>query len=423
MFGSAVLDTAIGLIFVFFTVSTICSSLFSYISRLKKTRGKLLQRGLLYLLGNDVRRRVMNHPLIRDLELKSPVLPPLPEQTGPRFRSNPELDKVDESLTADDYPDWIPADVFAEALVEVIFNTVEQRIVEEVISIAAQRLEVDRRLSSIEPDVRALLEVSEDKAYQLIDKWIDRLNSQFANAIDEETRWQIHAKVEELFGYREDVLAFLRRGIEELDLPYITRDFLIETLQSVRREKLFDDFQERTQEVLAILHERYLDDVLKTLQGWYNRAANSLTPIFKRYSQIWIYGTAILITLVFNINTIAITETLWTSPTVREAIVAEAETVEDPSNEESRNPIEIYNEELALLNIPVGWTEQELEELGLPDFLAYAEDPSRKPLSTFNLLLGWVATIFAAGAGAPFWFDVLNRLLTLRRAARRDEEK
>jgi hypothetical protein len=364
----------------------------------------------------------MNHPLIRDLNLKSPVLPRLPDTPRRPPRTSSTLDEVDQSLTTDDYPDWIPSDIFAEALLDVMFSAVEERIVNEVVSIAAQRLEVDRRLSAIEPDVRALLEATEDNAYQIIDNWIERLNSQFANAIDEDTRWQIHAKIEELFAYREDILAFLRRGIEELDLPEITSDFLKDMLKTLRREKLFDDFQERTQDVIATLRERYLEDVLKTVRGWYDRAANSLTPIFKRYSQIWIYGVAIVVTLVFNVNTIAITETLWKSPTAREAIVNQAQTQEAPPDEETRNPIEIYDEELAILNIPVGWTEQELEELGLPEFLAYAEDPSREPLSTFNLLLGWFATVFAAGAGAPFWFDVLNRLLALRRSMRKDDE-
>ena len=70
MLGSAVLDTAIGLIFIFFIFGTMCSGAFTMVSRGLEMRGKLLQQGLLYLLDEDVQKLLMDHPLVKSTRLK-----------------------------------------------------------------------------------------------------------------------------------------------------------------------------------------------------------------------------------------------------------------------------------------------------------------------------------------------------------------
>jgi len=53
MFGSTVLETAIGLCFVYLTLSGLCTVINEWISGVLNTRGKLLEKGIRQLLDNQ----------------------------------------------------------------------------------------------------------------------------------------------------------------------------------------------------------------------------------------------------------------------------------------------------------------------------------------------------------------------------------
>jgi hypothetical protein len=38
-------------------------------------------------------------------------------------------------------------------------------------------------------------------------------------------------------------------------------------------------------------------------------------------------------------------------------------------------------------------------------------------------MLGWMLTAAAGSLGAPFWFDLLNKFITIRSAGKKPEEK
>ena len=48
--------------------------------------------------------------------------------------------------------------------------------------------------------------------------------------------------------------------------------------------------------------------------------------------------------------------------------------------------------------MPIGWRNQDLRD---PDYWAGATP-------------GWLLTAFAVSLGAPFWFDLLNRVMVIR---------
>jgi hypothetical protein len=53
MFGSTVLDVAIGLVFVYLLLAIICTSANEMLSALTKSRGNLLREGIRQLLNNQ----------------------------------------------------------------------------------------------------------------------------------------------------------------------------------------------------------------------------------------------------------------------------------------------------------------------------------------------------------------------------------
>ncbi len=68
MFGSWVLEVAIGLMFVFLLFSTICAAICECIETVTKTRAAYLERGLRELLhdkeGKGLAKAFHEHPLI-----------------------------------------------------------------------------------------------------------------------------------------------------------------------------------------------------------------------------------------------------------------------------------------------------------------------------------------------------------------------
>jgi hypothetical protein len=68
------------------------------------------------------------------------------------------------------------------------------------------------------------------------------------------------------------------------------------------------------------------------------------------------------------------------------------------------------------LGIPLGWTDP---------FNASKKliCTSRGWLIMATKLLGLLLTAFAASLGAPFWFDVLNKFMSVRSAGKAPEEK
>src|SRR4051794_39525866 len=68
LFGSTILEVAVGLSFVFFLLSLICSSVNELLASFLKLRARDLERGIQNLLCDpNVAKQVLNHPLIKGM--------------------------------------------------------------------------------------------------------------------------------------------------------------------------------------------------------------------------------------------------------------------------------------------------------------------------------------------------------------------
>lgn len=104
MFNSIVLDVGIGLIFVYLLLALICTSTVEAISARFKLRAKNLEKGILQLLGSspDLARKFFNDPLIKA------IAPPTKKAKNGRA--------ADASIGA---PSYIPADLFARVFLKL----------------------------------------------------------------------------------------------------------------------------------------------------------------------------------------------------------------------------------------------------------------------------------------------------------------
>lgn len=149
-------------------------------------------------------------------------------------------------------------------------------------------------------------------------------------------------------------------------------------------------------------------DAFRTaLEHWYDDEMSRLTGWYKRYVQRFIIVYGVVLTLLFNVDTVAIAQTLWRAPVEQTAIAqaaasAAGKTVDD---------IDTSVTAIKGLELPLGWTP-------IHDGTHISTAPSHFPepalLPWLQKALGLLITIFALSFGTPFWFDVLGRIARLR---------
>lgn len=295
MFNSAILDVAIGLIFIYTLLSLICSSLKEGVSRLRAMRARCLAAGIHRLLANDgnsdIADRFWRHPLIQSLGDGR-------DAAGVRRFS------------------YLPARTFALTVLDLVAPVADT---------------TPRTIASLEASLR-----------QLPDGELRTCLLTLLHAAD------------------GDIARF--------------------------RQHL----------------EQWFDDAMDRVTGWYRRWANAIVLVF---------GLGIVV--LGNIDTFAIAANLWQSPTTRTTVsaaatqfLAQEASTPSPTSSVALPPAVAVSDlqrtlgEVAEAGFPIGWQADAIATMDALEWL-------RK-------VLGLLLTVAAVSLGAPFWFDVLNRVANLR---------
>jgi hypothetical protein len=195
-----------------------------------------------------------------------------------------------------------------------------------------------------------------------------------------------------------------------------------------------------------------LDKVRKNLEDWYDRSMDRVSGWYKRRTQFALFFIGLALSVIFNLDTISIANRLLQNPALREAIAAQAQAeaqhlsasapnfvltptavltpqpgatpeaptpaaaaTAQPGNVEvvrqNVNIVHDLQDELNQLNIPLGWPDPNMP------------DPSQgvQLMWWVTKALGLFITTLAVYQGAPFWFDLLNRITNLRSAGKPPE--
>ena len=132
-----------------------------------------------------------------------------------------------------------------------------------------------------------------------------------------------------------------------------------------------------------------LDQFQRRIAGWFDAAMDRVAGWYKRQATYFLLAVAATVTIAVNADTIRIAELLWQDHALRSAIAAgavEAAAAEDLSR---------FRERTHLTAFPIGY-------------------PASFPGITARTLVGWLLTIAAISLGAPFWFDLLGKIVHLR---------
>jgi hypothetical protein len=193
--------------------------------------------------------------------------------------------------------------------------------------------------------------------------------------------------------------------------------------------------------VLTLLAEEAGPDgqrLRDNIETWFNNSMDRVSGWYKRKTQIANVVLAVALTVAVNTDSVLIVNSLSNDSALRAALVAQAQKMAKGSTARpdtapstpSSTPMDELDKRiraLSALGIPVGWTD------------GSGDDPRRWPGWTPGTgtsaewgrmwmnavrshLLGWLLTALAASLGAPFWFDVLNKIITIRSAGKTPDE-
>ncbi|MCU0868588.1 MAG: hypothetical protein MUF30_03170 [Burkholderiales bacterium] len=294
MFGSAMLETLLGVVFVFLLVSLLCTSIREALETLLRTRAAFLERGIRELLadpsGDGLAGQIYAHPLVQGLFSGTYT-------ARTRSGSPGALDR------GGNLPSYIPGRTFVAALVDIAARTGDPEA------------QTGRR------------------------------------------------------GVRID-MARLREGIAALDDARVRRALML----------LLDEA------------DGDLDRARRAIEAWFDASMERVSGWYKRSSQRLLFGIGLAVAVAMNVDALAIARHLYTHDAQRALVVAQAERVQAAGTVAGTPAAGT----LDTLQLPIGWSEATRAQSG-------ADWP-----------IGILATAFAAMLGAPFWFDLLGRIMVVR---------
>lgn len=210
----------------------------------------------------------------------------------------------------------------------------------------------------------------------------------------------------------KDGLARLRSSIEALPPDSAVR----RSLEAVLDESIHDYDQAKARV------EKWFDDTMNRVSGWY-----------KRRSQWVVLGIATVLVIAGNADSVMLAQALSRDAVLRASLVAAAEqTARQGTPEEQAAPdvktalaeLREIEARMGELRLPIGWNldAKPAAEQGTPATVLV--DPRGPPSGLTPWLAkiaGMLFTIFAVSLGAPFWFDVLNKVVNVRITGKQPE--
>ena len=186
--------------------------------------------------------------------------------------------------------------------------------------------------------------------------------------------------------------------------------------------------------LVGVLDIQKLDTVFDQLHQhieiWFNNSMERVSGWYKRRVHAWTLAIAVAIVASLNLDSVLIARHLARDSALRAAIVAQAQQMaQQPAAvlvassspaaagaaasavQDTTARAQLLQQRISELNtigIPLGWPDPDGPPGGASWFL----------LKFVGLLL----TAAAASLGAPFWFDVLNRFISIRSAGKAPEE-
>lgn len=188
---------------------------------------------------------------------------------------------------------------------------------------------------------------------------------------------------------------------------------------------------EQLEDQLETLPDADLKDVLKQflresendmevfkgkVHVWYNDVMDRASGWYKRYTQKILVGMGFVIAIVFNADTLAIYERLESDPETLQQVLTLAEDYVNGKDGLEIAPAQMspeFDASMAKLEVMIN---NQIESVKSPLGLGW-KNVVWSEVTWYDALLkllGWIVTALAVSLGAPFWFDLLRKLVNIR---------
>jgi hypothetical protein len=174
-------------------------------------------------------------------------------------------------------------------------------------------------------------------------------------------------------------------------------------------------------ELLALL-DRADDDVQRfetAIEQWYDEQMAKINGWYKRWARVVLGVVGLVVAFLLNIDTLAAARTLYVDAPVQQAVVASAEAgalCQNLTGEQQSACVENELVELSAAGLPIGYPDGCAPYAFLADECWWEPPGSVTSGDVALRVFGWAITAFAVSFGAPFWFEALSRLGSLRSA-------
>lgn len=164
--------------------------------------------------------------------------------------------------------------------------------------------------------------------------------------------------------------------------------------------------------LLALIDEAdgNLEKLKENITNWFDSSMQRVSGWYRRKAETAILIIAILISVILGVDSILLGKSLWANPALRAiAVEAAKKTVDNPppglSPREDPRPIGQVSDDLKDLQ-----TQLDSLEISRAPYVWGENFPAWLGAHA----LGFAITAIALSLGAPFWFDLLNKLVSLR---------
>jgi hypothetical protein len=263
--------------------------------------------------------------------------------------------------------------------------------------------------------------------------------------------------------YSQPSIQFLGAGRLFTKPSYFSAETFSSTLLRMLRGEKYDGTKSQMDEIKTRLKNKvikfdedthqYLNDLIleanddlekfkAKLEDWYTETQERVTGWYKRESQFILFFIGLLFAVVFNIDTIEITNRLSNDDNLRSQMVQIAVSMADSSRidtaylsyyippKDSVKAFTSVDYKIDLINklqlqadsvnniLGLGWicknkdTSGSTATPGKKNKNCHCYTLPQRPVG--KAILGWLITALAISLGSPFWFDLLNKLVKLR---------
>jgi hypothetical protein len=143
-----------------------------------------------------------------------------------------------------------------------------------------------------------------------------------------------------------------------------------------------------------------LDKIRQGLRVWFDTSQDRVTGWYQREVRKVLFCLGLLIAISFNVDSFQLAKSIYNDPSLQQRLAAAEKQYSDQASsadqkKEEKKTVDEIRSEIAGLGLPIGW-------------------PAPQRYGYILIVAGWIVSAFAISFGAPFWFDLLSKVMQLR---------